>query len=158
MSIRGFTLLELCIVLALITVLSLISIISLNSFTQKNELKTITDEIKLAIRYSKNQAVLLSHPLYLEPLSADNNWSSGMSLVQFNKQTRDKELLYQWHWPHRHWEVEWKGATSSTKITLSDNPVHAISNGKFILMNIHSQEQKIMILNRIGRIREAKTG
>lgn len=63
------------------------------------------------------------------------------------------ELIYQWQWSHPRWDLHWDGASSTKKITFSTYPGQAISNGRFILMNLETHEQIVIILNRLGRIR-----
>lgn len=153
MKIKGFTLLEVIVVLSLFICLSLFSINTLSLLREKNERQMIIDEIKMAIQYAKFQGINLGHTLYLTPVDPELNWSKGMELKQLNKITGQMELLHQWQWQHRHWNVSWLGANANTKILISNNPSHAISNGTFTLNNTKTKESVIILLNRLGRIK-----
>ncbi|QMT60437.1 GspH/FimT family pseudopilin [Legionella sp. PC997] len=153
MNIKGFTLLELLITMAVFIGLSVIGIGSYTYFLKKNEQKTIIDELRTAIQYAKMQAIILGNPVYVSPLDGSSNWSNGMVLNFLNKRTDQREVIYQWQWNHPRWDLHWDGAGSKKKISFSTYPGQAISNGRFILMNMDTHEQVIIILNRLGRIR-----
>ncbi|PWY55986.1 pilus assembly protein [Legionella qingyii] len=153
MKINGFTLLELLITMSVFIGLSIIGIGSYTYFVKKNEQKTIIDELRTAIQYAKMQAIILGNPVYLSPQDASSNWSKGIVLNFLNKKTNQMELIYQWQWSHPRWDLHWDGVSSSKKITFSTYPGQAISNGRFILMNLDTHEQTVVILNRLGRIR-----
>lgn len=148
---KGFTLLELVMTLALLTGLLLLGVISSSSLMSKNEGQILVNEIKTAIQYAKNQSINLGTTVYLAPLDSEDNWSKGMILSQFkNNQIK---VLNQWQWDHKYWSVTWKGAHSAKSISFSHQALHALSNGKFTLRNNYSQESIALILNRLGRIR-----
>lgn len=153
MKIKGFTLLELLITVALFVGLSLIGTTSYTYFTHKNEQQTIVDELRTAIQYAKIQALTQGHTVVLTPLEDSLNWSKGMNLTVWNKRTNQRELIYQWQWNHPHWYLTWNGINSVNKITFSINLAQAISNGRFILSNNKDTKQISIILNRLGRIK-----
>ncbi|WP_131794702.1 GspH/FimT family pseudopilin [Fluoribacter gormanii] len=153
MKIKGFTLLELLITMSVFIGLSIIGIGSYTYFVKKNEEKTIIDELRTAVQYAKMQAIILGNPVYLSPQDTTSNWSKGIVLNFLNKKTNQMELIYQWQWSHPRWDLHWDGASSTKKITFSTYPGQAISNGRFILMNLETHEQIVIILNRLGRIR-----
>ena len=152
MKLKGFTLIEVLVTLVLLVGLTLISFNSASFLRHKNERQIIIDELGTAIQYAKIQAISLGHPVYLTSLDNQLNWSKGMVLTQDNNKN-DKTILYQWQWHHPGWNVVWSGANVSQKIILSNNPVNAISNGKFIIFDPFTKESVVIILNRLGRIR-----
>lgn len=153
MKIKGFTLFEVIVTLTLLICLSLFSINALSLFRETNEKQMIVDELKMAIQYAKFQGINLGHTLYLTPLSAETNWSKGMELKQLNKITGQMEVLYQWQWQHKQWNLSWAGANSAAKILISNNPSHAISNGTFTLTHLKSNQSVLIRLNRLGRLK-----
>ncbi|KGP64445.1 pilus assembly protein [Legionella norrlandica] len=153
MKSKGFTLIEIVVTLAILSGLLFIGTKSLFSITQKNERQVLIDNIKTAIQYSKIQAISLGAPLHLTPLNSNENWSNGMALLKLNEASKKMELIYQWQWNSKHWNIDWHGVDSTNKITLSNNLAHAISNGKFILDNRLTHEKVTITLNRFGRVK-----
>lgn len=157
MKLKGFSLIELLVILTIITTLTLIGITSYSYLIHKNERQTLVDEIRTAIQYSKMQAIRLGHPISLSPIDKESNWSKGMILTQNNSNKNKTDLLYQWQWHHPQWNIKWAGVNSPDKITFSNNPVSAISNGKFILFDSYTKERVVIILNRLGRIKDTSS-
>ena len=153
MKLNGFTLVETLIILIMISILTLISVTSASFLIHKNERQTIVDEIRTAIQYAKMQAISLGHPVSLMPLDVELNWSKGMILTQQNNKTNTTAILYQWQWHHPRWNITWSGINSPNKITLSNNPISAISNGTFVLFDSYTKERVVLILNRLGRVK-----
>ena len=153
---NGFTFIEMLITLVILAVLSTLTVSSYSYFLQKNEEQIIEDELRTAVQYSKMQAINLAKPVFLQPLDASLNWSNGVALSTLNKQTNKTELLYQWQWHHPRWGVTWTGVRIYNKVTFSNNPISAISNGRFTLTNLDTHQQVIIILNRLGRTRVSK--
>jgi type IV fimbrial biogenesis protein FimT len=149
---NGFTLIEALIALICFAGLSLFGVISASFLKYNHERQVIISEIKAAIQYAKMQAITRSSPLYLTSLDQSHNWSNGMKLVQYNSAKNTVELLYQWEWHHPRWNITWNGVRSLNKIILSNNPISAMSNGKFVVFNAHTKEQVVIVLNRLGRV------
>lgn len=149
---KGFTLLELLIVLSIVGIISLFSMASYSLLLEKNEEQIIVDDIKSAIHYARIQAVSYGHQVTLTPLDAHSDWSKGIKITQLDKKTNKELVVHQWQWPRRKWSLIWSGVNSE-KIIFSNNPVNAISNGTFTLSSLPSKKKKIIVLNRIGRIR-----
>ncbi|CAM2874542.1 GspH/FimT family pseudopilin [Legionella worsleiensis] len=153
MKIKGFTLIELSIILIVMVGLALISFGTSSQLISKNEQQTLTDQIKSIIQYAKIQAINLGHSVSLAPLDASSGWSKGIVLTQFNKNTTKEEVLYQWQWNYHYWTVDWIGVNSTHKIILAPDTAHGISNGTFTLSNIRTSEKIKLIVNRLGRVR-----
>lgn len=153
MKLKGFTLIEVLITLILLAGLSLLSFSSSSFLRHKNERQLIIDELRTAVQYAKIQAINLGHPVSLSPFDIQLNWSKGMILTQHNSKTNKTDILYQWQWHHPHWNITWSGINSPNRIILSNNPISAISNGKFILIDLYTKERVVIILNKLGRIR-----
>jgi Tfp pilus assembly protein FimT len=86
-------------------------------------------------------------------LDASLNWSKGIILNTLNEKNNQMERIYQWQWAHPRWGLDWEGVRSKDKITFSNNPAQAISNGHFTLKNAQTHEQIVIILNKLGRVR-----
>lgn len=153
MKIQGFTLIELVFTMTMVIMLVLISSVGLSYLHQKNEQQTIVDELKAAVQYAKTQAIMLGHPVFLTSSDPSLNWSKGMTLNHFNSHSNKTEMIYQWEWHHRHWRIQWAGINSAKSLVFSNNPISAISNGRFIITNLRNQDHLEIILNRLGRMR-----
>lgn len=152
MTLKGFTLLELILTLAIATILILFATQNLSAFIYKNEKECLIQEIEKIVQYAKMQALSSESQLILSPLT---RWSQGMVLRQLNPQTHALDIVHQWQWTHPHWQVEWQGAHSSKEIIFSNNLHQAMINGQFILINTQTHTQTTLILNKLGRIRIA---
>lgn len=153
----GFTLMELIITLIVFSILALISINSSLYLTEKNEQQKIVDELRTIVQYARIQAIQLGAPVYLLPLDPGSDWSKGLILSSKTKTSHQMETLSQWQWHHPRWNLVWSGVRSNDKITFSNNPVTAISNGTFHLTNKRTQQGVDMVLNRLGRVRALDT-
>jgi len=150
---KGFTLIELLTVVGLIITLSLIGLGFWSPLIRKNQGQALVDQIKMTVDYARQQALNRGHPVYLTPLNNTVDWSTGIQLSELNYRTNQLELLYQWQWDSKQWTVNWHGLNSAEKITLSNNPLTAISNGRFNLINKVTKESISLVLNRLGRVR-----
>ncbi|WP_133135388.1 GspH/FimT family pseudopilin [Legionella rowbothamii] len=155
MKLKGFTLLELLITMMLLVSLSMVAIASYSYFLRKNERQTLIDELKNSVQYAKSQALILNSNVVLTPLDDSLNWANGLRLITKNKKTNKIETLYQWQWHHPRWQLSWSGVHPGNRIIFSNNPAHAMCNGRFILANRDQDERAEIILNRLGRIRES---
>jgi prepilin-type N-terminal cleavage/methylation domain-containing protein len=154
MKCKGLSLLELVVALAIISVLLVLVIPSYRNTFDKNERQVLIDTIYNAVQYSKHCALQLGHPLYLLPISGKKGWSYGLRLSKdINENSMNS--LHEWSFSHRNWNLRWKGSDSNKFITISNSPLHAMSNGTFVLENQLSHEQVILILNRLGRVKRA---
>lgn len=151
----GFTLIELLVCLAILCTLFFFVPIS-SHFFQKNQAEVVSEEIKNAIRYARNVALIKGIPLTLAPLPGKSDWSDGMVLFVDNPKhqydVREK-LIYQWQWHHPGIQVEWKGFRSTHYLTFSTHLTHSTANGAFYILGNHIVQRKL-IINRLGRIRE----
>ncbi|RUR12179.1 prepilin-type N-terminal cleavage/methylation domain-containing protein [Legionella sp. km772] len=150
MNKNGFTLLELLFTLSVLAILILFSFSSLLQMKQKNEREFLINEIGNAISYAKINARARGHTLTLLPKAPHINWSQGMEL--FADETCEK-LLYTWSWRLAYWHVEWLGVNGLKRIKLSGN-TQAMSNGRFVLTNIRTEEKITLYLNRLGRVKQ----
>ncbi|KTD50782.1 GspH/FimT family pseudopilin [Legionella quateirensis] len=153
MNIKGFTLIELVIVLVLITGLTILGVSSSTQLISKNEKQALIDDIRTIVQYARIQAVSLGHTVYLAPLDPAFNWSKGVALTRFNKKLSQDEVLHQWQWSYHHWTVNWSGVNAAHNIAFAHDTVHGISNGTFTLSNIRTHEKIKIIVNRLGRVR-----
>lgn len=154
MKINGFTLFELLITMALLATLSVIATSSYSYFLRKNERQIILDGLRSSVHYAKIQALTLDTTVFLTPLDDSLTWTNGIMVSTKNKKTHNMKKLYQWQWHHLQWELNWVGARAGNRITFSNDPAKAISNGHFILKNTNTGEETIIVLNRLGRVRE----
>ncbi|TAL61906.1 MAG: pilus assembly protein [Legionella sp.] len=146
---RGFALIELVITLFLFVLITILSASSSSELYQKNEALRLRDELKAAMHYAKLQALNRGNKVLLEALSTDRNWAKGMVLKSGNI------ILYQWQWNHPSWQLRWTGIHGEQQIQLSSHPLQAMSNGRFILSRKNGREEWVLVLNKLGRLRES---
>lgn len=150
---KGFTLMELLFTLFLISVILLFGVISFTSLVSRNEKQVILDEISVIVHYAKIQAINSGNTLYLSSLDKTANWSKGAQLIRVIHRSNQPSILYQWQWYHPHWIIKWSGITSSEKIVIAPDPLRAISNGHFNVINPSTKEEIVITLNRLGRVK-----
>ncbi len=155
MNIKGFTLIEFVIFLAVLAILALFSTGSSTQLLSNNEKQTLIDDIRTLVQYAKIQAVSQGKKVCLSPLDPNLNWSKGIILSQFNQTLNQEEVLHTRQWHYRYWDVSWSGVNSEHKIVFANNTNTAISNGTFILTNLQTNDKIKLTLNRLGRIRVA---
>ncbi len=151
---KGFTLLELLLTLSLISTITFLSLSYAPSLYKKNQLQTVSTEIKSAIHTAKMQALAKGKPLTLAPLSNTNDWSKGMLLFVDNpkhQSTPNTEPLYEWHWKSAGTDVFWHGFQSKDYLLFTTDLRSSMTNGYFVIKN--TQQQIKLIVNRVGRVR-----
>lgn len=126
---------------------------SLGFLKNKNEKQRLVDELKTAMHYAKIQAISRGYSVSLVPIDPNLSWTKGMQLVRLHKKLNQIEVLYQWSWHYSNWNIDWKGVLSQ-QIKFSPNPLNALSNGRWRIMNRYSKERFELVLNRIGHCSE----
>jgi len=144
---NGFTLLELLISITVCGFLLFSAFSHWIQFKQRNEVQLLIREIKTAIHYAKIHAINHRRPLIL----SSDNWSKGMSLVQ----SGTEKLIHQWSWTNGSSDVHWFGVNGLNSIVITGSIGNAMSNGQFVITNKHSGERVVLVLNRLGRVRQA---
>ncbi|WP_298624208.1 GspH/FimT family pseudopilin [uncultured Legionella sp.] len=150
---KGFTLIELVMVLVVFAVLAILSTGSFTQLYSNNEKQALIDDIKNLVQYAKIQAIALGQKVTLAPLAPDLNWAKGVILSQYHSNPAHEAVLHTRQWHYRYWKVSWSGVNSEHKIVFANNLNTSISNGVFTLTNLRTQEKATLILNRLGRIR-----
>jgi len=145
---KGFTLVELMVVLLISSLLITASLASWQYFQQKNALSSRENTLKTAIQYARIMAFSLNRPVYFKALSEKEDWSKGLRLYDALKQ----EMLYEWTFNPAIWQVTWQGF-GSKYLQIAANPRQSASNGQIIIKNRHTGEEKKLIINRLGRVR-----
>lgn len=153
MKIKGFTLIELVVTLAIISGLAALGLITSSFIVKKNERQILIDEISNAVQYAKINAVILGTTVYLVPLDDALNWSKGAILKKLDVKKNKMVLVHQWQWHHSNWTVTWSGVNATDKIIVSSNLMKAISNGHFDLHNVYTKEDARVVLNKLGRLK-----
>lgn len=145
---KGFTLIELMVVLLISSLLLTASLASWRYFQHKNALSSRENTLKTAIQYARIMAFFLNRPVYFTALSEKEDWSKGMRLYDVLKQ----EIIYEWTFNPTIWQVTWQGF-GSQYLQIAANPQQSASNGQIIIKNRQTGEEKKLIINRLGRVR-----
>jgi type IV fimbrial biogenesis protein FimT len=72
---RGFTLIELMIVISIIAITAIAISPALKSMTANSVAERLLGELRLDLMFARNQAISLSRPMVVTPIS--NKWSNG---------------------------------------------------------------------------------
>jgi Tfp pilus assembly protein FimT len=148
----GVTLLELIILLAITGILYIIYIPISQLYLQHNHLEIVENDIKGAIRYARNMALIRGENLALIPLT--NDWSTGMQLIVDNPLHRynDKdELIHQWQWYPIKLKITWHGFQSNYFLSFTPNFKQSSLSGHFLIIDLAGKQKKLVV-NRIGRV------
>lgn len=102
---------------------------------------------------AKIKALGLGSAVRLSPIDKQAQWAKGIEMSYFDISTQQFKLLHQWAWHHPQWIIEWFGAYSQDEILIANNNTSAMSNGHFMITNIATKEKKIIVVNRLGRVK-----
>lgn len=72
---RGFTLVELMVTLAVLAIIIAIAIPNMSTFTKKQAVRSTADELLLSMVYARSEALKANQSIYILP--AAGGWSSG---------------------------------------------------------------------------------
>lgn len=150
---QGFTFLELLCCMAILAILTCAALPSFHTWLSKIRLQQVTHDIKHAIRYARNLAILEEKTAILAPING-RAWSDGIQLQLKNDQhiLNKDAILYMWEWHLTAVKINWIGFEHQQQIQFSHALNHATSNGYFIIESGRLRHK--IILNRLGRIRE----
>ena len=119
------------------------------NFYQTNRLNIVAAEITDAIYFAKTQALIHNTPLMLVSLTATNDWSAGMRLVDNNLNSAS---LHEWHWHINGLTIIWHGFQSQRMLRFAQQLHFSAMNGVFILQN-RTHKGLTLTVNRLGRVR-----
>ncbi|HHX34517.1 MAG TPA: prepilin-type N-terminal cleavage/methylation domain-containing protein [Gammaproteobacteria bacterium] len=149
---RGFTLIEMGIVLTLLAILAQVAIPAFQDFIERNQQQALYNQIARAVNNARAHAVSNRVRVELcgtlDGLSCNGDWSRGWLLREVNQTT--PVAVTQLKTDRR--RLHWSGF--QPKIQFHSNGISPTGNGRFYSCN----KQKIswqLILNRQGRLRTA---
>lgn len=73
--VKGFTLIELMVVVALIAIIATVAVPSFTDFIRKNEVQAKADEITRLLQFARSQAVSSRSPVIVKQNTASSRWS-----------------------------------------------------------------------------------
>jgi type IV fimbrial biogenesis protein FimT len=151
---RAFTLIELCIVLALLAILAQIAVPSFQDFLERNQQQALQDQLARAVQHARMHAITHRTRVELcgsiDGVNCHSDWSQGwlfrevkqIAPLSVTRLAPDKKRL------------NWSGF--QTKIQFTSNGSSPIGNGRFY--SCHKQHISWqLILNRQGRLRTASS-
>ncbi len=147
---RGFTLLELLIVLALIAILARVAVPALEELLERNQRQVAFNQLARALHNARAYAV--THRVTVElcgsrdGLSCHNDWSQGWLLREVNNATPITFTRFN----SDRQRLQWRGFRQG--IQFNSSGVGPSSNGRFYSC-YKEQISWQLILNRQGRLR-----
>lgn len=155
---RGFTLIELCITLAIFSILLLCAIPSWQHLMRSQQNQSQRDTLFLAIQTARYESIRRREVLVLCP---DENtsrcgkaWSKGQILFadrNHNHQVdKDEPILYFFKGMDRENHLRWVGFLNDNHIQFFPGGYN--DNGKFLYEDAISGRSIQFILNRVGRV------
>ncbi|QEY59683.1 prepilin-type N-terminal cleavage/methylation domain-containing protein [Pseudomonas sp. C27(2019)] len=151
---RAFTLVEMCIVLALLAILAQVALPAFQDFLERNQQQALYNQIARAVNHARTHAV--THRVRVELCgthdgrSCNKDWSQGWLLREVNQ--LQPIAVTQLKTDRR--RLQWSGFQA--KIQFHSNGISPTGNGRFY--SCHKQEISWqLILNRQGRLRSASS-
>lgn len=151
---RAFTLIEMCIVLAILAILAQIAVPAFHDFIERNQQQALYNQVARAVNHARAHAV--THRIRVElcgtldGLSCDKDWSQGWLLREINQPL--PIAVTQLKTDRR--RLQWSGFQA--KIQFHSNGISPTGNGRFF--SCYKQEISWqLILNRQGRLRSASS-
>jgi type IV fimbrial biogenesis protein FimT len=128
---RGFTLVELLVVIALIATFASLAVPAFSGFIQRNESETVQQQLLAKLSFTRAQAVVDRQSVRLcgsdDGKTCNGQWSRGLLTLHENAQ---EPLTY--HAIDSAQPLHWKGARSNAELLFQANGTTHMSNGRFV--------------------------
>ena len=115
---KGFTLVELMLTIALFAILAAVAVPNYNSFIASQRVKTAAHDLLVAAQYARSEAVKRNRPTILRSLSDD--WNNGWEVVDSSDLSQP---LQQW------------GSPAGVEIEADVTNIQLLSNGRADLIS-----------------------
>lgn len=161
-GVRGFTLLELLVTIAVAAILLGIAVPSYRSMVQQNTMASVANDLVGDLNYARSQAVTRGQPVYLCK-SADQStctnagdWSQGWIVYSPNPdggaQTPDDSLIRVHAAVNGQITISGDSHTEDS-VSFNANGFAMTSNGSFELKGAATSDKTDVIISTSGRIR-----
>lgn len=91
-AVRGFTLTELMIVVAVFAILVAAALPSYNEFVRNQRVKTTSFDVFSSLVHARSEAITRNATIVMEPVTA-NTWTSGWTVKQGTTVLRNQEAI-----------------------------------------------------------------
>ncbi len=166
--IRGFTLMELMVAMALLAIIATLAVPAMGDFIQRNRLSSQVNGLVASLSMARNHAVTRRREVVVckqsgsELCDSSAEWQQGW--VVFTDLNRDRqrqadEPLLQAHGPlDSPTSVDFRAFGSSTYIVYYPNGIPRSSNGSFTFCaGTNSSTARVLIMSKTGRLRVSNT-
>ena len=161
-SVRGFTLLELLVVVALIVTTSSLLVPNLSALLSEKQTRQKSAELKQALIFSRNSAISMARSVVFCPVSTDGacgrNWNQELSVfvdANGDKTLNDNEQILRVLSPSRQSEHR---AYNNARISFGPLGRSNVTAGSLSYCNTSTSQAQgtSLIISRMGRVREGK--
>jgi type IV fimbrial biogenesis protein FimT len=144
---RGFSLVELLIVLGIMTLVTSIGMISLRSFQEKSNAHVLISEVLRAIQLARSTAIARNEMVMLCPRGS--HWQNGFVIKT------QEQVLYGWQNLTIQGELHWRAfPLGRQEIDFLPTGFPRHENGTFwFCKSVTAQPAWAVVMNRSGRIR-----
>ena len=152
MIFRGFSLIELLIVIAMISILLLLAVPTQNSFFDKSKAKMMSEQLRLSINFARNEAIVRNVPIILcksrNQKECSGEWQDGYIILA------EKKIIFAFKNTIQNGILHWRSSLNHPYLTFMPSGISVQENGTFwyCLKNTENPAWAIVI-NKAGRVR-----
>lgn len=161
-QIKGFTLIELMVTIAILAIVSTLALPYFHDIMAKQEIKNTTHRLLLSMQMAKTHAATQHNNVVICP-SADGlncqagSWNTGfIGFVDINKNRQvdlNEKIIFTQVINLKYGNLDWRGFGTLGLTFQALNGLPNGSNGSFYYCSSHQQPHSKIVLSRMGHVR-----